>query len=522
VHDVVAIPTIADLSRHHAGIRPGRVALIFEDETLTYGALDHRANQVANGLLAAGLKPAARVAQLSKNAPNYFELLYGATKSRTVLVPVNFRLAPPEIAFVINDAKAEILFVGRDFYAVIEGIRGELNTVRQIVALDGGHADWPDYAAWRDGQNAIDPKLPVQASDVAVQMYTSGTTGHPKGAQLTHHNFMALLPRALQEWGLWSDDDVVLVCMPLFHIAGGGWGLVGLFCGVPNLITRDIDPAAILAAIPKYRITKALFVPAVILFLLQTPGCAETDFSSLDLIAYGASPIPLDLLKRAIATFNCGFVQLYGLTETTGGITYLPPEDHGEHAGQRMKSCGKPMPGVEIEIRDAEDKALPPGEVGEIVCRSPQIMAGYWNLPEATAKSIRKGWFYTGDAGYLDADGYLYIYDRVKDMIVSGGENIYPAEVESALFGHPAIADVAVIGVPDEKWGEAVKAVVVRKPGVEISAEGLIAFARTRIAGYKVPKSVDFVQALPRNPSGKLLKREIRKPYWVNRERQVN
>jgi acyl-CoA synthetase (AMP-forming)/AMP-acid ligase II len=232
--------------------------------------------------------------------------------------------------------------------------------------------------------------------------------------------------------------------------------------------------------------------------------------------------MPLELLRKSMAVFKCQFAQVYGLTETTGAITYLPPEDHDPNGNERMKSCGKPFSSVEIKIVDEQGNTLPPREVGEIITRSKQNMKGYWNLPEATAKAIKGEWFYTGDAGYTDEEGYVYIYDRVKDMIVSGGENIYPAEVESAIFGHPAVADVAVIGVPDEKWGESVKAVIVKKPGVEATGDEIIAYARERIASYKVPRSVDFVEALPRNPTGKILKREIRAPYWEGRERQVN
>ena len=422
----------------------------------------------------------------------------------------------------MNDARAELLFVGRDFYPVIDRLRPDLTTVRRVVALDDDHAEWPGYAAWIGGQDPSDPALPIDPAAVAIQMYTSGTTGHPKGAQLSHGNLLALMPTAVAEVGRWHDRDVSLVCMPLFHIGGSGWALVGLYRGVANVVTRDFEPAAILRLIPEYRITKTLFVPAMLLFLLQAPQCRDTDFSSLELIVYGASPAPLDLLRNSLKTFRCGLGQLYGLTESTGGIAYLGAEDHGEHAIERMRSCGKPMAGTEIKIVDAEGKELPPGVVGEVICRTPQIMRGYWNLPEATAAAIRDGWLHTGDAGYKDADGYLYIYDRIKDMIVSGGENIYPAEVESALFGHPAVADVAVIGVPDEQWGEAVKAIVVKKPGAQLGANELIEYARERIAGYKVPRSVDFADALPRNPSGKILKRELRKPYWASRERQVN
>jgi long-chain acyl-CoA synthetase len=260
-----------------------------------------------------------------------------------------------------------------------------------------------------------------------------------------------------------------------------------------------------------------------LLFMLQTPGCQGTDFSSLRLIAYGASPIPLELLKNAMATFGCAFEHWYGMTEMTGVITTLPYADHDEAGGDRLRSCGKPIATMRgLRVLDASGGEAPVGEVGEIVLRSDQVMLGYWNQPEATASAIRDGWFYTGDAGYLDADGFLYIHDRVKDMIISGGENIYPAEVESALFGHPAVADVGVIGVPDERWGEAVKAIVVRRAGVAVTEAELITYCRECIANYKAPKSVDFADTLPRNASGKILKRELRAPYWVGRDRQVN
>lgn len=519
----IRIDRLADLTRAHAEVRPNAVALVYQDRETTFAELDRRASQVANGLIAAGLKPQTRVAYLDKNSDRFFEVLFGAAKANDVLVAVNWRLAPPEAAYVINDALAEVLFVGKEFFPVVEQVLPDLKTVRKVIALDDPHEGWELYDDWRAGQSADDPRIPIEGSDVAIQMYTSGTTGHPKGAQLTNDNFFTLLPTATREWGnQWTPDDVNLVCMPLFHIAGSGWGIVGLYAGAKSIVLRDIIPPEILRVIPLYGVTRAIFVPAVLLFLVQTPGVQETDFSSLKLIAYGASPIPLDLLRTSIATFKCDFAQVYGLTETTGAVTYLPPEDHDPNGNQRMRSCGRPMGGVELRVIDGNGNDLPPGEVGEIIVKTPQNMLGYWNLPEETAKAIRGDWFYTGDAGYLDSDGYLYIHDRVKDMIVSGGENVYPAEVESALFGHPAIADVAVIGVPDQRWGEAVKAIVVRKPGAECTADDIIAFARERIAGYKVPKSVDFADSLPRNPSGKILKRELRAPYWAGRDRQVN
>ena len=340
--------------------------------------------------------------------------------------------------------------------------------------------------------------------------------------QLTNANYLAILDCASKIGvGEYTPDDVVLIAMPFFHVAGVNIGLLSLSHGAKGIVLGEIDPQEILRLIAKKRITYAFLVPAVILFLISQPNAKQIDYSSLKAISYGASPISDEVLLRAKEMFGCQFQQVYGLTETSGGGTYLPPEDHEPKRG-KLRSCGKPAPGHEIRVVDAGGKALPPHEVGEIAIRAATVMKGYWNRPDATNGSIVNEWFRTGDAGYFDEDGYLYIHDRVKDMIVSGGENIYPAEVENAIFGAPGVADVAVIGVPDEKWGEAVKAIVVKKPGAEPTSAGIIGWARERIAGYKLPKSVDFIEALPRNPTGKVLRRELRKPYWEGRDRQVN
>jgi long-chain acyl-CoA synthetase len=313
--------------------------------------------------------------------------------------------------------------------------------------------------------------------------------------------------------------------MPLFHIGGGGWALVGLYHGCPMVLVRELDPAALVRIIADEKVTHGFLVPAVLQFMLMVPGVQDADFSSLQMILYGASPISVQVLAESIRTFKCKFVQAYGLTETTGAIVSLPAEDHdpdGPHA-HRLRSAGKANLGVEIRVVSVETgEDMPEGEVGEIWCRTVQNMKGYWNLPEETAKSMPgDGWFRTGDAGYLDRDGYLYIHDRVKDMIVSGGENIYPAEIENVLMAHPAVADVAVIGVPSERWGETPKALVVRAAGTEVTEAELIAYCRERLAGYKCPSSVDWVEVLPRNPSGKILKKDLRKPYWEGRDRMV-
>ena len=517
----VEIVSLADMVRRHARERPQAVALVHAGRSTRYGALDGAASRVANALIAEGIAPQTRVAHLDKSSDIFFELLFGAAKANAVMVSVNWRLAPPEVLHIVNDSQAEILFVGEEFFPVVDRIRDQLTTVRKIVAFGATHPAWESFDAWRDRQPDSDPDLPARPQDTAVQFYTSGTTGLPKGAELTNGNFTWMMPLWTKTW-LLAESVPNLVCLPMFHIGGAGWGIAGLYSGATNHVVREFVPAEILQIIQNERLQVMLLVPAMILFLVQAPQIRETDLSSLRLIVYGAAPIPAPLLEQAMEIFPCGFQQVYGLTETTGAVTLLPPEDHDPADAHRLLSCGIAQEGVELRIVGTGGHDVATGKVGEIAVRSRQIMSGYWNLPEATERAIQGDWFFTGDAGYLDDKGYLFIHDRVKDMIVSGGENIYPAEVESALFGHPAVADVAVIGVPDARWGETVKAIVVKKPGADLGAGELIEWARDRIAGYKLPKSVDFIDALPRNPTGKILKRELRKPYWSDQQRQVN
>jgi fatty-acyl-CoA synthase len=394
-----------------------------------------------------------------------------------------------------------------------------------IVATEGDVAGWQSYPIWRDTQNSDDPEVEIGRQEVAVQLYTSGTTGKPKGAMLSHSNLLNLLENgdgADAEWNRWTEDDVSLVTMPVFHIGGTGWGLLGLYHGAKGVIAREFDPTRALDFIEQDKITKLFLVPAAMQFVVRQPRARDVDFSRLKYILYGASPIPAALLTECMEVFGCGFVQVYGMTETTGSIVALPPEDHVIGL-ERMRSAGKALPGVELAILDEDGKQLPFREVGEIATRSGSNMVGYWNMPEATAMTInRDGWLRTGDAGYIDKDGYLYVQDRIKDMIISGGENIYPAEVENAICDHPDVAEAAVIGVPDDTWGEAVKAIVALRSGKQTTAADIISFTRAQIAVFKTPRTVDFIDALPRNASGKILRRQLRDPYWVERERKVN
>jgi long-chain acyl-CoA synthetase len=515
--------TLAGVMRAMGAQRPADPAITFEGDTISYRELDERSSRVARALAAEDVEAGHRVAVLDKNAPSFYEIMFGAAKIGAVTVAVNWRLAPPEIAHVVNDSQARVLFVSPELWPQIESIRSQL-AVPQIVAL-GAIDGFPTYEDWRDAQAADDPGVESTPNDVVVQFYTSGTTGLPKGAMLSNRNLTSAIEDTARELGI-DERAVSLVAMPLFHVSGSGWGLFGLAVGAHNVMMRDVDLNQILDYIPRYGVTHTVFVPAVLQFLLMMPEAESVDFSSLDLIVYGASPISREVLEQSMARFGCRFAQAYGLTETSGGVVLLMPEDHdpsGPHP-ERLQSAGRAGPGVELRIVDLETGAdAPPGEVGEVWIRGPEVMVGYWNLPEATAAAITPdGWFRSGDAGHLDADGYLYLSDRVKDMIITGGENVYPAEVENVLMSHPDVADVGVIGVPDDTWGESVKAVVVRQAGSDVSAEDLIAYARDRMAHYKVPRTVDWAETLPRTPSGKILKRDLRAPYWKDRDRQVS
>jgi acyl-CoA synthetase (AMP-forming)/AMP-acid ligase II len=519
--DFEATRHIADITRVQAAKRPEAIALKFKDRETSYQALDEAASRIANGLIAAGVKPGDRVAVYSANSDRYMELFFGCVKARATLVGVNARLAPPEVAYVLDDSHARLAFVGSHFLAAAEAALAHAKVRPQMLALDGGHPDWTPFEDWKAAQSPVDPMLTVEPDDDVIQLYTSGTTGLPKGVQLTDAAYMDFFRHGIgARWAEYQAGDVVLVAMPMFHVAGINTGILTVGQGAKGIVLEQVDPMEILNLIEGERVRHAFFVPAVINFLLQVNQKRPTDFSSLERIFYGASPIAEDLLVQAQKTIGCSFTQLYGMTESLGAGTYLPPEAHDPALG-KLRSCGKPWPGFEVECKREDGTAAAPGEVGEIAMRSSVLMKGYWNRADATAETVRGGWLFTGDAGFFDEDGYLYIHDRVKDMIVSGGENVYPAEVENAVFGHQAVADVAVIGVPDEKWGEAVKAIVVLKPGAEASPDDIIAFTKGRIAGYKVPKSVDFIDALPRNPSGKILRRELREPYWAGLTRRV-
>ena len=516
--DVSDLVTFDEFITHWAADRPQRIAMREEDRLFTYAELEERTARVASALRAAGLEKGDRIAWIGKNSDLYFTLFFGAARAGIVMAPIGWRLSPVEWAYIINDTRAKIVFTGPGFDAVPDQLAGKLDHAPRIVG------DTEARALIEATPRA--PFTPSGPDDAVLQLYTSGTTGNPKGAVLSNRNLFALRKNSADAdlaYTKWDDDEAVLVAMPCAHIGGTGLGIMALAAGLPGIILAEFNPDGVFDAVEQHGVTRFFIVPAALQMLLLHPRCGTVDYSRLKYILYGAAPIPLELLRQCIKMFGAEFIQAYGMTETTGTICMLPPEDHDPEGNKRMRSAGKPLPGVEIRIIGDDGQDMPVGAVGEVVTRSSNNMLGYWNLPEATARTMTgDGWIHTGDAGYMDEDGYLYIHDRVKDMIITGGENVYPAVVESAIYGHPAVQEVAVIGIPDPKWGETVKAVVVPKPGTTVEEADIIAWARERIAPFKCPRSVDVIEALPRNASGKILRKDLRAPYWEGYERMVN
>jgi acyl-CoA synthetase (AMP-forming)/AMP-acid ligase II len=494
--------------------------------SLTYGDAAVLANRLASRLVAAGCGKGSRVAVLAKNADWYLVLYFAAAKAGVVLVPLNWRLAPREWVAMLADAQPSVLIVGQDHVAAVDDIRTELEGIDVFVAEGAADArGWEPLDRWLSEGPATSPGVAIDTADPLYQMYTSGTTGTPKGAVLSHRAVTANVAQVHLAHTA-AAGDRGLVVLPMFHAAVIPAALSVVCYGGSAFVLDAFDPERVVGVLEQERIGLATLVPAMLQACLVTVGdVADRRYDSLRSVYYGASPIAEDTLRRAIDAFGCGFVQSYGMTEAAQAVTFLSADDHRVGLDERpelLLSAGRPAAGTTLRVVDEGGDPVAPADRGEIQARGPQLMSEYWRRADETAEALRDGWLHTGDVGRIDDDGYLFVEDRIKDMVVSGGENVYPRMVESVLFEHPAIADAAVIGVPDDRWGEAVKAVVALRPGMRCTEAELVDFCRPRLGGFERPRSVDFVATLPRTPTGKVLKRVLREPYWVGHGRRVS
>ncbi len=503
------ISTLGDTPRYHALHNPDAPALAFADEAISYAALDTESTRVANALLDRGFSPGARIGYLGRNAPELAYILYGSAKAGHAFQPLNWRLAAREIAMLIADSGLVLLFVDEELSDLADDSLGRLETSPIVVRFRGGAR--PACGGFGEGASLEDRRIYVAPDATALVVYTSGTTGLPKGVEHSHQafNFIRLIEHLEPETN-WGVGDTFLMGMPSFHLAGIGWMIQSLYTGVCVSMLPMFEPEAMLKAIRDTRPTVVMMVPAMIQMVLDHPDAEQTDFSCIQLMAYAGSPMPLPLIKRALERTGCRFLNCYGATETLSTAIWLRPSQHDLEDENRLRSIGTPAMLAAVRLVDEQGRDVGDGEVGEIVIRMPSVFKGYWNKPEQTAAVLHDGWYWTGDSAYRDADGYFFLKDRIKDMIVSGGENIYPSEIEQVLIEHPGVRDVTVIGVPDLRWGESVRAVVIAEQGHTLVEAELAMFCRHHIAGYKVPKSFRFVEDFPRTPSGKVQKGVLR------------
>jgi len=508
---------IGDIVRKHARRFPNKLALIYKDRRQTWQQLDRKTNKIANMLLDSGLKKGDRVAILDENSDKYIELYFALAKSGIIAVPINYRLSPGEIANLLKSSKPSILFVGKPYFETIKSLKPQLKSIERYIALEEP-SDWlEDYEETISSYPETDPNIHVDENDVFAIMYTSGTTGLPKGALSTHRNYVCnAIVVNIADHG--TRDDVNLIICPLCHAGALFYSVTYMFLGCTQIVMRRFDTTEVLRYIQDEGATACLLVPTMLNSILNDPNFSKYNVSGWRRLFYGGGPMPLPLLKKALELLpNVEFTQGYGLTETLE-TNLLLPSDHvlegTEAQMKRLNSAGRESPLAETRIVDDDGNDLPYGEVGEIWVKGPGVCLGFWENPEATANEIQDGWFKTGDLGYMDEERYLYVVDRKKDMIVSGGENIYAKEVDDVLYKHPAVLEAATIGVPDEEWGESVKAVVVLKKGMTATEQEIIDFCKKHLASYKKPRSVDFVDELPKTASGKILKRVLREKYW--------
>ncbi|MGI8927294.1 MAG: long-chain-fatty-acid--CoA ligase [Tepidiformaceae bacterium] len=522
---------LRDTLSHAVKLYGDKPAIIDGDLCYTYRQFSERVHRLASGLLALGLQPGDNIAILANNSHRYMETYFVADVAGMPLAPLNFRLSGPELEFIINDGEIRALVLGPEYHALYEQFRARTSGLKHLILL-GGEAGGPGIQSYEDliaSSEPLDHSVRDWDENELINLcYTGGTTGLPKGVMLTQRSILSNAQHFILSCGF-SERDTWLHVAPMFHLADA-WACYALtMVGGTPIFIPGFAPPATLEAFQQYRITKTLLVPTMINALVNFPGAEDYDISSVDLVLYGASPMPVDRLRAAVRMFGPKFCQAYGMTETAPLLTLMRPEwtpydSEDPQELRRLASCGREIQDVEVRVVDqVTGEDVKPGEAGEIIARGPNVMLGYWKRPQETAEALRGGYMHTGDIATIDEDNFIYIVDRAKDMIISGGENIYSTEVENALYEHPAVLEAAVIGIPDPQWGEAVLAVVVQREGVAVSEAEIIAHCKTRIASYKCPKRVVIqAEALPKSGPGKILKTELRKPYWEGHERNVN
>lgn len=500
---------------------PGNLAFIDHNHRLTFKQLNDRANRLANAFLDLGIKKGDRAGILMKNCAAYFETELALSKTGIVRVALNYRLGLQDHEYVLNDSGSKVLIFGEDLAADVASMKNRLNSVKKFICVSQKYrrpsdADSVDYEQIIAASSADDPVIEIGEDDLHALVYTSGTTGNPKGVMISEKAWVSATINILLNYGPITQKDVILNLQQLSH--GAGYFVLPFFIrGATNSIV-DFEPTRVFKMIEQKRVTVLKLVPVMLYKLLDAPDKHQYDLNSLNHIIYGGSPISRERLVEALNFFGQKLSQLYGQAEIPMCISTLSREDHrlegSDEELKRLESAGKPCINVELKVIDQNGHEAEPGQMGEVVARGGHVMKGYWKLPEATAEALKGGWVHTGDVGYRDSKGFLFLVDRKKDMIISGAFNIYPAEIERILIRHPAVQEVAVIGVPDDKWGEAVKACVVLKPGAEAAAKDLLDFCKQNGAGFRTPKTVDFLNEIPRNPYGKVDKKSLRQPYW--------
>ncbi|MFZ5643607.1 MAG: class I adenylate-forming enzyme family protein [Bacillota bacterium] len=514
---------LGDILERGALVYPDREAMVFKNTRLTYRELNDRVNRLANYLLSLNLAGSKHVAVLAENCHQYAEVYFAAAKAGHVTVPLNYRLSTREMAEIITDAEVKVLFFGKSF-ASQAGELAEKSGFNSVICFDDRQEGCRYYEELLEGFPGTNPGIEVDENQMAILMYTGGTTGRPKGVMLSHRNLMTTTYDNVMLCNLDKESSTCFI-LPFFHIA---WWPVPtvLFAGGKVVVLERPDLTEILRLIQDEKCRHINSVPTIYNWLLMHPELEKYDLSSLKMMSYAGSPIAPELLKKLISKFGDIFYQGYGLTEAAPTLTNLLPEDHivegPPELTRRLKSCGRQSNFPRVRVVTADGRDVRPKEVGEIIARGKNVMLGYWKNPEQTAKTIRNGWLHTGDMGTVDEDGYIYLVDRKNDMIITGGENVYPREVEDVLYEHPAVMEATVFGVPDHKWGESVKAVVVLKAGMDAGEDELIQFCKARLAGYKCPKSVEFRGSVPKSLVGKILRNEVKKDYWQGMDRTIS